>query len=146
MIHLYCLNIPYVSILFPIGLNNFFVSKIYGGNVYNWLLQNYARFAKVENAEFDNYRQLQSFWYIKVNVALRTAPHPPWKIAQQTINHNYKRLYITWCTKINENYRVVICMESCQDFHVPGTNRRPITAIFSSFEYDCTTISIPVLT
>lgn len=31
------------------------------GNVNNWPLQGHAKFAKVANAEFDNYIQLQLF-------------------------------------------------------------------------------------
>ena len=36
----------------------------------------YARFAKVANAGFQNYRPRRTFWYIETNVVLRRPPTP----------------------------------------------------------------------
>ena len=36
----------------------------------------YARFAKVANAGFQNYRARRTFWYIETNVVLRRPPTP----------------------------------------------------------------------
>ena len=36
----------------------------------------YARFAKVANARFQNYRARRTFWYIETNVVLRRPPTP----------------------------------------------------------------------
>ena len=51
----------------------------------------YARFAKVANAGFQNYRARRTFWYIETNVVLRRPPTPISKLLfEPYLLHQYQ--------------------------------------------------------